>query len=396
MVDKRKIKRFVVWGGWYGSRNIGDRLLLLTITDMLYEAFDECHVTILSANPQFVNEYFHDRSNSQYQIIKPKKDFLKLLFQIATCDLVIFGGAVPFFDQYKQALNMAMIVFIARIFNKPYYLWCTSSYQIRRKINRSIYRKVIAGAKKITCRDKYTVNIFSSLGIKQEPEIVQDPVFTLHNIDYEDAARLMSKYVPASRRSRLFALTPRTLRGRSVEAQTHYNEKTAKEIQHQFEVYSIAFDWLVENGFTPIFIPMNTYPPDDDRIVAKQITENSKWGKQAIIIDEIVMPRTAPGLYSVCEGSLVSRVHGSITSFLGECPPIMYGFETKHKGIMESMELDALIFDIGREPQAIIPMLEFLENNRISIKEKMQINKKLFDEKAHIPCEYINGFLGNM
>jgi len=226
--------------------------------------------------------------------------------------------------------------------------------------------------------------------------MVQDPVFTLHNIDYEDAARLMSKYVPASRRSRLFALTPRTLRGRSVEAQTHYNEKTAKEIQHQFEVYSIAFDWLVENGFTPIFIPMNTYPPDDDRIVAKQITENSKWGKQAIIIDEIVMPRTAPGLYSVCEGSLVSRVHGSITSFLGECPPIMYGFETKHKGIMESMELDALIFDIGREPQAIIPMLEFLENNRISIKEKMQINKKLFDEKAHIPCEYINGFLDNM
>ncbi len=367
---------------------------MLTITDMLYEAFDDCHVTILSANPQFVNEYFHTKSNSQYQIIKPKKNFLKLLFKIATCDLLIFGGAVPFFDQYKQAINMAIMVFLARIFNKPYYLWCTSSYQIRRKINQFIYRKVIAGAKKITCRDKYTVKVFSSLGIKQETEIVQDPVFTLNNIDYKDATRLMGKYVSASKCFKLFALTPRTLRIRNVEAQTHYTEKTVEDILHQVNVYSIALDWLVNNGYTPVFIPMNTYPPDDDRIIAKQIIENSKLGKQAILIDEIVMPRTAPGLYSVCDGSMVSRVHGSITSFLGECPPIMYGFEKKHIGIMESMELEALIFDTRSEPHAIIPMLESLENNRIKIREKMQINKNLFEEKAHAPVEYIKEQFG--
>ena len=152
----------------------------------------------------------------------------------------------------------------------------------------------------------------------------------------------MGKYVSASKCFKLFALTPRTLRIRNVEAQTHYTEKTVEDILHQVNVYSIALDWLVNNGYTPVFIPMNTYPPDDDRIIAKQIIENSKLGKQAILIDEIVMPRTAPGLYSVCDGSMVSRVHGSITSFLGECPPIMYGFEKKHIGIMELMELEAL------------------------------------------------------
>lgn len=252
---------------------------------------------------------------------------------------------------------------------------------------------VIDGGKIITCRDKYTVNIFTSLGIKRIPEIVKDPAFTLKDIDYEDAARLIAKYSPGMTNSKLFALTPRTLRTRNAEAQTHYNEKTLEEIQHQFDVYSIALDWLVANGFTPIFIPMNTYPPDDDRIIVKQITEKSKWGNLAIVIDEIVMPRTAPALYSVCKGSLVSRVHGSITSFLGNCPPIMYAFEKKHKGIMEAMELDALIFDVDNEPHAIIPLLEFLEDNRENIMEKMEINKRILDKKAHVPCEYIKNIL---
>ena len=147
---------------------------------------------------------------------------------------------------------------------------------------------------KVTCRDQYTYNIFSGLGIVHEPEIVKDPVFSLKKYDQADAERIIHKYVPKLDHPTLFALTPRTLRTKNAEAQTHYNEKTIEEIQHQFEVYSIAMDWLLDKGYTPIFIPMNTYFPDDDRIIAKKIIEGSKKGKDIILIDEIVMPRTAP------------------------------------------------------------------------------------------------------
>ena len=30
-------KKIVIWGAWYGSRNVGDQLLLLAITDILYQ-----------------------------------------------------------------------------------------------------------------------------------------------------------------------------------------------------------------------------------------------------------------------------------------------------------------------------------------------------------------------
>jgi polysaccharide pyruvyl transferase WcaK-like protein len=384
--------RIVIWGGWYGSRNVGDRLLLITIADILFENNDKIDLTILSAKPEFVREYFVCPDNSTYRVIKPKKNFLKLLFLLATCDLLIFGGAVPFYDQYKHAFDMTIITLITKIFRRPYFLWCNTSYEIKRPIIRTIYKKIIDGAIEVTCRDKYSLNIFSGLGIVHQPEIVQDPAFSLKNIDQVDAERIIHKYVPKLDHPKLFALTPRTLRTKNAEAQTHYNEKTNEEIQHQFEVYSIAVDWLLDKGYTPIFIPMNTYLPDDDRIIAKKIIESSKKGKDIILIDEIVMPRTAPALYSYCKGSLVSRVHGSVTSFLGNCAPIMYGFEKKHIGIMESMGIENLVFDVHSKPEAIIDLLQYLENNQQRIHELMKNTKDELASKARIPYnKYLSG-----
>jgi polysaccharide pyruvyl transferase WcaK-like protein len=377
--------RIVIWGGWYGSRNIGDRLLLITIADILFENNDQIDLTILSAKPEFVREYFVCPENSTYRVIKPKKNFLKLLYLLATCDLLIFGGGAPFYDEFEHAIEMVIIILTIKLFRKPYFLWCNTSYEIKRPIIRTIYKNIVDGAIKITCRDKYTYNIFSGLGIAQEPEIVKDPVFTLTNFDQEDAERIINKYSPKADRHKLFALTPRTLRTKSVEAQTHYNEKTIGEIQHQIEVYSIALEWLLDKGYTPIFIPMNTYFPDDDRIAAKKIIEGSKKGKDIILIDEMVMPRTAPALYSYCQGSLVSRVHGSVTSFLGNCGPIMYGFEKKHIGIMESMGIANLVFDVHSKPEAIIDLLQYLENDRQRIQELMKNTKNELASQARIP-----------
>jgi polysaccharide pyruvyl transferase WcaK-like protein len=388
-----KKHRVIIWGAWYGSRNIGDRLLLLTITDMLYENIGHIELTILSAQPDLIKEYFKPPNGTKYQVIKPKKQLLKLIISIVQCNVIIFGGGVPFFDQYKQALFMLFIVSVAKLFKKPYFVWCCSSYQIHHKINQYIYKYVLNHAIKTTCREKYTLEIFSNLGIKSVPEIVQDSVFSLTNYDYLDARRLINKYLPNSDDKKLFALTPRTLRIKNNEAQTHYNEKTDDDIQHQYQVYSMALDWLLEKGYLPVFIPMNTNSPDDDRLIARSIIENSKKGKEAVLIDEMIMPRTAPALYSYFAGSIVSRVHGGVTSFLGLCPPIMYAFETKHVGIMESMGLDEFIFAVDKKPEEIIKYLIKLEKDNLQIKEFIKNRRLILANDAKIPCQYITEFL---
>jgi polysaccharide pyruvyl transferase WcaK-like protein len=395
MEKSKKIKKFIIWGGWYGSRNIGDQLLLISISDMLFKTFNNCELTILTAKPELVKEYFSIDDNSTVCIIKPRSQLLKMVSKIKSCDLFIFGGGVPFFNQIRQVLNMLVILILTKIFKKLIFLWCVSSYSINNKIARFIYRKIIDSAIEITCRDKYTKSIFTSFGTSKKLDIIPDPVFSMKNFEEEEARTLLTKYIPLFENMKLFALTPRTLRTKDFEAQTHYNIKTEDDINHQIELYSIALDWLVENGFTPIFIPMNTNPPDDDLIIFREIIEKSKHPQHAYRISEAIPPRAAPSIYSFCYGSLVSRVHGSITSFLGECPPIMYAFESKHLGVMESMGLDDLISRVDSDPKNIVQLLEYLIQNRHTIIEKIKIEKQNLAKRAWNPISTISRIVGD-
>jgi len=52
-----KLKRIIFWGGWYGSRNIGDRLLLISITDLLQNSIGPFHQIVFSVvSPFLINQ----------------------------------------------------------------------------------------------------------------------------------------------------------------------------------------------------------------------------------------------------------------------------------------------------------------------------------------------------
>jgi polysaccharide pyruvyl transferase WcaK-like protein len=44
----------VLWGAWYGSHNIGDQALLLSIVDLLGEALGDVRFTVMTDNPEHV------------------------------------------------------------------------------------------------------------------------------------------------------------------------------------------------------------------------------------------------------------------------------------------------------------------------------------------------------
>ena len=159
------------------------------------------------------------------------------------------------------------------------------------------------------------------------------------------AVELISRSGERDTNRPLVGLTPRTLRGRDGDAQTHYNVKTDEEFGREIACFVAAVDWLWENGYQPIFIPMNTVAPDDDRIACRRIIVESKFGNHALLVDEEVRPHVAPALYKECLMSFVARVHGSITSMVANCPVMMYSFAPKHSGIMDAMGLSDYILE---------------------------------------------------
>jgi polysaccharide pyruvyl transferase WcaK-like protein len=186
----------------------------------------------------------------------------------------------------------------------------------------------------------------------------------------------------------LVALTPRTLRIADGEAETHYTLKTQEQFQKEIDVYSAVLDWLWEHGYQPLFVPMNTVAPDDDRIASRIIMATARHGTFAMIVDEEIYPRAAAAIYERCEVSLVSRVHGSIMSFKSNCPVIMYAFDQKHIGIMQEMGLTDFIFhpqkhDVDTMIELIANTLKNAKDTRAFLTRQLEISS----EKSVLPLQ---------
>ena len=340
-LDKKpQTKRIVLWGAWYGSHNVGYQILLLTIVDILGKTLGgNVSFTATTDNPQNIKEYTGRESKWNVRPLHNKRQFPEIVRAISTCDLFVFGGGAPFYEQPYHLAIMGMLVGIARTARTPYMTWAVSSQAIHSKFARLVFGWVLNGAKALTYRDEHTLKLFLECAGNRQAYLAADPGFCLKAQDKEPALEFLRRagYQTSSRP--LVALTPRTLHGRNRDAETHYQVKTPEQSQKEIDFYTVVLDWLWEHGFQPVFIPMNTFTPDDDRIAVAQTIQAARYGEQALQIQEEVPSRMVPPIYGECSFSVVSRVHGSITSFIGNCPPLMCAFDLKHRGIMESIRL---------------------------------------------------------
>lgn len=383
-------KKIVLWGGWYGSRNVGDQLLLLAITDMLHDHLtQDIEFKVLTDNASWVNKYTSEESQNKITAIQSRQEIMEVIKAIKNCDLFIFGGGAPFFDQLYHIIVMSFLIGVVRFFRKPYLLWSVSSQKIESRFAKYAFKWILGGTTLITYRDKNTQALFKSCGVdSKNMHQVADPGFALNWDDSSKGIEVLKAAGWMSNSRPLVALTPRRLRVTDGESETHYRIQSPQQYQQEIDCFSAAHDWLWENGYQPIYIPMNTVAPDDDLSAARDIIKQANFGRHALVINESLRPRIVPGIYRQCQASFVARVHGSITSMLGNCPMMMYAFAPKHVGIMEQMGMEeyCLSLDIAT-PQTTINMLENILSRREGLQRKMQTRLPSLQREALFPVE---------
>jgi polysaccharide pyruvyl transferase WcaK-like protein len=266
--------------------------------------------------------------------------------------------------------------------------WSVSSQRVQSRAAKAVFGWALRDAAALSVRDQHTSALFRECGVRSEIFLTPDPAFALKTAPEPLSREILSRALGERDHDRaLVAFTPRRLRGADREAETHYNPKEPEEIQLQIECYAAALDWAWEQGYQPLFVPMNPKAPDDDRIAAKQIIARAHHGGSALLIDEGLRPFNAPGLYSLCEFSLVSRVHGGITSMIGGCPMAMYAFAPKHAGIMAEMGMAKFsIPEREATPARTIQTLSALRDGLEAIQAEMHIRLGQLRAEAHIPA----------
>ncbi len=332
-------KKIILWGAWYGSHNIGDQLLLLTITEILQKELGNVEFIVLTDNPQHIREYTKNESECTFKVIESRRQIIQIIRQIASADLLIFGGGVPFFQQPKHLAVMSFLIGLCKFFHTPYMTWAVSSQPVSSNIAMRIFKWVLNGAQAITCRDDHTIQLFKRCQIKEPVIKVADSAFLYQSrknqvsvTHFDDAGNRFPERP-------LIALTPRTLSGSDNIKENHYSTQSEDDYLREISCFAGVLDWCWENSYQPVFVPMNTVGADDDRIAARLCMQTAKHGNKALLIDKEVRPGEAPLIYGQCEASFVARVHGSVTSVLGKCPLVMYAFQPKHSGIMDTMGL---------------------------------------------------------
>lgn len=387
--DNMRPKHIVLWGAWYGSQNVGDQILLITITEILSMVLDgNVHFSVLTSNPEHLQAYIQRDTSLSIEPLHNRRQVPSIIQALTRCDLFVFGGGVPFYDQLFHLVVMAALVGVARVARTPYMLWSVSSQPIRRKSAKILFKWVGDGAGAITCRDHATQQMFVDCGVMKSISLTADPGFLLEPAGDELAWELIHRAGYRNHDRPLVALTPRPLRGSDGDAETHYQVKSPAQYQQEIICYAVALDWLWEHGYQPIFIPMNIVEPDDDRVASRAAIEIAHHGKHAMLVDEAVLPRVAPAFYRQCAFSMVSRVHGSITSMIGNCPPIMYAFDQKHPGVMQAMDLsEFVLLEESATPANTVAMLAKVASERAELRERMSGRYQALSQEALIPAE---------
>jgi polysaccharide pyruvyl transferase WcaK-like protein len=177
------------------------------------------------------------------------------------------------------------------------------------------------------------------------------------------------------------------LRARDSEAATHYNAKSPEECRRIVDVFAGACDWLWGAGYQPIFVPMNTVAPDDDRAAARLVIERARYGKNCLLVNESIRPRVAPGVYAQCDVAFVARVHGAVTSMIGACPMMMYGFAPKHLGMMQSLGMERFTLDeASAHAASATQMLSELITSRGALRDRMRARLEILCEESLKPA----------
>ena len=231
---------------------------------------------------------------------------------------------------------------------------------------KRVFRWILKGASAITYRDDNTRKLGEACGVEKPMYHTADSGFWLLPALEGTAEEIIHRAGKRDQGRSFIALTPHMLFFTNhEEVGKHFNPKSPEQYDQEIDCFATAVDWLWERGYQPIFVPMNTVAPDDDRIAARKVMERAKFGKCALLIDEEVKPRVAPVVFKQCSFSIVARVHGSITSAIGNCPVIMYAFAPKHEGIMKPMELDRyILMETEASPAKMIELISHMEFHR--------------------------------
>lgn len=377
--------RICLWGAWYGSRNAGDQAVLWTIGTLLNERIDGVELVIFSDKPRQVEANLA-RAGVRGRALHKWKQLPAVIRSLASADLFVIGGGVPFYDKGDHLLVFSFLVALAKMTACPIMAYAAASQSLRAPVSRWVYKHLLNQFRVVTVRDPLTQRHLSGLGSRRTITLTTDPALTLAMSSsgrIDEILRNEGIQIDPSRP--LIGITTRQL---SASHGDHYRRLTPESIEAFQDAMAQAADFLAMKGQV-CFIPMHTESPDDDRVMARAILSRMRQASSASVISGQYTPPELMGIIAQCAFLLGSRLHSTVFAAAAGVPFAAVAYDPKLLGIAESFQMSRYAHDmVGLKPGLLLDTL------REAWEEREAIRQLLLGRVAQLkPLAYANADL---
>lgn len=163
----------IVISGYYGFDNIGDEAILYAIIQALRNEDPQVDITVLSNQPAVTAETYDVDAVNRWKI--------REVYQaIKEADGLISGGGSLMQDQtgIRSIPFYSGVIKIAQLLRKPVFVYAQGMGPFNHAISRMIVKHTLKKTT-ITVRDEGSKTLLESVGIKNNIDIVPDPVIGL-------------------------------------------------------------------------------------------------------------------------------------------------------------------------------------------------------------------------
>ena len=340
--------RFLVFGGWFGSGNIGDDSILIGLKTILNKVFPESILVALSTNPEQTSKTCGVES---VRLPSPLDHFRGSVSEyyhaLRDCDAVIVSGGTPIYDygHLSRSLNFSLPI----AFRKKTFCIGIGSKQLSSTASKVVTRNLLDNTESITVRDHPSRSELLKIGVRKTVTVTGDSALFLQH--------------PHRSRRDYIIIAPRAL---SKNYRDQYHSKVSREnIDRIRNNLAASADYFTELGYPVGFLPM--HKAGGDLYEINEITQRMNSTDYTIFhIDD---PRTACKQFAGARMVLGLRLHALILSAMQGIPVMSVDYDLKIRGFMEQVVAeDYLIFPEDQQEKYLKTIDRILNDSEIGLK----------------------------
>lgn len=368
--------KILVYGGWFGSRNLGDEAILQGVAKLIKQRLPEAELTALSTDPEYTKAQAGvaaEKIESPRTLLRNRNRYLKLF---KTADVHLLTGGTPFYDYGHLARIVHMG--LPALNRRRIICFGVGSKPITTLMGREITRVLLRNASIISTRDMISKQILQPL----TGQLVKPITIT------GDSAHALPP-VESKTKNRLILFCPRRLtQSHKLLYHQQLDQSHINRIRH---MQARTADKLIEAGYNVAFMPFHTVAPDDDleeiRIIRNLMRSEPETIQRPIDTEE--------ALHIIGRAALLIglRLHSLIFASIQGTPHVSLDYDIKIRGYMEHMNtaeyLSELNLGLDRLHKKTIEALKNKEKYTKTLRKRVNTVRGLVNSESDRVTDYI-------